>query len=74
MKGKEEEEEEGKKGEGGGGGGGRRGDGGGKPEKGGDQRHWCVLDGSTLICYSDEEVLQCYNRMCDLFCANYVRQ
>ena len=31
------------------------GDGGGK-QKHGDQRCWCVLDGSSLICYRDEEV------------------
>lgn len=34
-----------------GGGGGK-----GKGEKW--QRHWCVLDGSTLLCYTDEEVSQ----------------
>ena len=26
------------------------------------QRYWCVLDGSTLLCYSGEEV--CVSSMC----------
>ena len=27
-----------------------------RKEKGAGQRNWCVLDGSTLLCYKQEEV------------------